>query len=562
MNLLGKAMDKNFWKEVREKDCYKKYRDELFYLWKNECEDKDTMALKYSDFKLYWVTGDRGVYERTYFSRRKAMDCAALLSLIYPEEEKYLIKLMDVIYAICDEYTWCLPAHQGQLEPNNNVKIDLFASETGFALSEIYTMLEDRLEPLIKNSILAETERRIVKPFTAVDNYGWWERGTNNWTAVCEGSVGCMLMLLYPDKVDEAMQERFAKSMECYLSGFTEDGMCLEGCGYWHYGFGFFTVYADMIRRFTDGKTDYFKRDKVRTIATFIQKMYLSGRSSVSFADGGRTLSYHLGLLHYLKNEYPDDVLVYDSKYSYNYDGCGRFCLQLRSAIWMDEEIFNNPAPDNKSAEYYAPESEWLIKRTSAYGFAGKGGNNAEHHNHNDVGTFIFAKNGRQVIMDLGSGRYSRQYFAADTRYTILECSSRGHNVPIVDGVNQFTSKDAKATATKYENGVFSMNIATAYKCDGLEAINRKFSFTEESVTLSDSFTYNGNGKITERLVTLLVPEITEPGTVKIEDVTVKYNPEKCVCTIDSEPKNERETCYFIDFALNKDEKEFSVEIS
>ena len=147
MNLLGKAMDKNFWKEVREKECFTKYREELFYLWKTECEDKETMALRYSDFKLYWVTGDRGVYERTYFSRRKAMDCAALLSLIYPEEEKYLIKLMDVIYAICDEYTWCLPAHQGQLEPNNNVRIDLFASETGFALSEISLSNSSRVLP-------------------------------------------------------------------------------------------------------------------------------------------------------------------------------------------------------------------------------------------------------------------------------------------------------------------------------------------------------------------------------------------------------------------------------
>ena len=105
------------------------------------------------------------------------------------------------------------------------------------------------------------------------------------------------------------------------------------------------------------------------------------------------------------------------------------------------------------------------------------------------------------------------------------------------------------------------MNIATAYKCDGLEAINRKFSFTEESVTLSDSFTYSGNGKITERLVTLLVPEITEPGTVKIEDVTVKYNPEKCVCTIGSEPKNTTETCYFIDFTLNDGVKDFKARI-
>ena len=97
------------------------------------------------------------------------MYSSALLALIYPEEDKYLIKLMDAIYAICDEYTWCLPAHQGKLEPNNNTKIDLMAAETGFTLAEIYTLLNDRLEPLIKNRILAETERRIVIPFTSLD---------------------------------------------------------------------------------------------------------------------------------------------------------------------------------------------------------------------------------------------------------------------------------------------------------------------------------------------------------------------------------------------------------
>ena len=53
------------------------------------------------------------------------LDSAVLLALIYPEEEKYIVRLMDQIYAICDEYTWCLPAHQGKLEKNNNCKIDI-----------------------------------------------------------------------------------------------------------------------------------------------------------------------------------------------------------------------------------------------------------------------------------------------------------------------------------------------------------------------------------------------------------------------------------------------------
>ncbi len=554
MNLLGKAMDKDFWKEVREKDCYKKYRDELFDLWKTRCENGPILALKYSDFKLYWVTGDRGIYERTYFTRRLAMDCSALLALIYPEEEKYLNRLMDQIYAICDEYTWCLPAHQGKLEENNNVRIDLFASETGFALAEIYTMLEDRLEPLIKNRIIAEIDRRIVKPYTAVENYGWWENGTANWTAVCTCSVAGAFMLMRPDLAKDLIP-RFNRSMECYMSGFKNDGVCTEGCGYWHYGFGFFTVYADMLKSFTGGKIDWFKNDKVRKVASFIQKMFLSGNTCVSFADGGRHLSYHIGLCHYLKSLYPDEVVVYHPKFSYNYDGCGRYCLHLRSVLWLDEEYYNSPTDDTLSAEYYAEDSEWFIKRTASYGFAAKGGNNNEHHNNNDVGSFIYAKNGKQILTDPGAGVYSRQYFDKKTRYSILECSSRSHSVPIVEGKLQEFGKEFAALGTKYENGIFSMDIAGAYNCDGLESINRSFSFTDDSVTLTDKFVYSGGGEIVERLVSLIKPTY-ENGILSVEDTVIEFDPSVCDLEIGVE-SSDRNHCYFLDFKLKDGVREF-----
>ena len=559
MNLLGKAMDKEFWKEVREKDCYKKYRDELFALWEKHVENGPILQPKYSDFKNFWVSGNTSIYKLTYFTRRLALDCSALLSLVYPEEEKYLIRLMDQIYAICDDYTWCLPEHQGELAPNNNKHVDLFAAETGLALAEIYTMLGDRLEPLIKNRIIAEIDRRIIEPIMSVDRYSWWENGTNNWTAVCMGSVACTFMLMRPELV-ESMKPRFDKSMECYLSGFTDDGMCLEGCGYWHYGFGFFVIYADMIRTFTNGETDYFKRPKVRTIATFIQKMFLSGQSSVSFADAARGCQYHLGLCHYLKNEYPDDVLVYKPEFSYNYDNCGRFSLQLRSATWLNEEYYYNPAPDDVCVEYYAPISEWFIKRTQSYGFAAKGGYNLEPHNHNDVGTFIFAKNGVQMIMDLGPGEYSRQYFSPE-RYTFLETDSRGHNLPIIDGHVQFEGKDAKARDSKFENGVFSTDIAGAYKVDGLESVKRSFTFTEDTVTLTDEFVYSGEGEIAERLVSYHAIEKVQDGVLKFKDATVTYDPDKYELVIEKEECRFRNNLFakYATFKLKKGVTTFTV---
>lgn len=548
MKLLGKAHDPEFWREVREEEHFKDYRDGLLDHWEKTVENYVPEWLKYSEFKLFWTTGDRHKYEGPYFRRRAAMVTSALLSLVYPDEQKYLDKLMDIIYSICDEYTWCLPAHQGKLEPNNNSRIDLFASETGYMLAEICTLLEDRLEPLIKNRIMAETFRRIVKPFTDVENYGWWENGNMNWTAVCMGSVACTMMLLYPEKADDKFIDRTLKSMEGFLGGFLDDGICAEGCGYWGYGFGFFVLYADMVRTYTNGRIDLFKKEKVKTVSMFLQRMFLTGNASVSFADGGRTLTYDRGLLHYLKNEYPDDILVYSPKYSHK--GTGKFSTYLRSASWYNKEYAEHPADDSIAREFFAPNTQWFVKRTEAYGFAAKGGNNNEFHNHNDVGSFIFAKNGKQLLMDLGSGVYTRQYFAIDTRYSILECSSRGHNLPIVNGVEQFFGSDAKADKFEYQNGKLEAEIAGAYKCEGLTSIKRSFEFTDTEITLTDSFAYSGSGDIVERMVSLIKPEVLENGKIAIETAEISFDFEKYELSISEELRERGDTCYLIDFKL------------
>ena len=126
-------------------------------------------------------------------------------------------------------------------------------------------------------------DRRIFKPYRAAEPYSWWETGTANWTAVCSGSVACAFMLMRPDLAKELLP-RFERSMEHYLSGFADDGICTEGCGYGQYGFGFFTVYADMVQRFTNGECDWFKNEKVKTVATFLQKTFLSGNACAAFS--------------------------------------------------------------------------------------------------------------------------------------------------------------------------------------------------------------------------------------------------------------------------------------
>ena len=565
MKLLGKAEDPNFWSDtVRNTKEYEVYRTQLNKQWEQGgYAERNFEALGYSDFKLYWATGNRNIYESKYFARRTALEVTVPLALIYPEEEKYIERIMDWVYIICDEYTWCLPAHQGQLDPLNECRIDLFAAETAFNLAIIHRLLYGRLDPLIRARIEREISRRVIEPFLATECYGWWETGHSNWTAVCAGNVGCATMLMRPELMTDELIGRLDKSMLSYLDGFKDDGVCLEGCGYWAYGVSYFVQYADMIRTFTGGRVDYFKHPRLPAIATFPQKMFLSDTASVSFADGGRTLNYSIGVTHRLKDEYPSDVLVYSPEYATYSIGCGRLAVRIHSASWLNPEYYNNPADSTTAFETYAEDSQWYVRRTAAYGFAAKAGHNDELHNHNDVGSFIFAKAGKQLLADLGSGTYTRQYFDAFTRYYIVECAAFGHSLPIINGAFQSAGRSFAASDVSYADGCFSMDIAGAYECKGLRSLRRSFRTTETSVTLTDEIDYTGRGYVVERIVSVTPPELLSPDTVRIGEATVRFDPVSCSLAINETngTKNNNEKIYFLDFTLKKGVRLFTLTV-
>ena len=93
MNLLGKATDNDFWKRVREEECFRVYRDNLHSEWDAMISGGSIRALRYSDFKLFFTTGNRSVYERTYFEKHKALTVSALLSIIYTTDRNIPIIL-------------------------------------------------------------------------------------------------------------------------------------------------------------------------------------------------------------------------------------------------------------------------------------------------------------------------------------------------------------------------------------------------------------------------------------------------------------------------------------
>lgn len=519
-----KVKDKELWQRVRESEDYAWLRGEVLKQYNQFAADEDIPSLKYSDYKLYYSTGNRMIYEKKYFARRQRLNALAILSMIYPDNEEYISSLHDIIGVICDEYTWVLPAHCKHFPSTEYDTIDLFSAETGFALSEIKYILQERLDTFILNRIDDEIDRKIINPFLSASQT--WEQWENNWAAVCAGSVGAAFMYQRPELFD-SIEGRLDGALQEFLLSYYDDGACREGLNYWEYGFGFFTYYAELVKDFTNGKIDYFKGNKIKTIAAFPQKAFLTESVTLSYADGNDRSRLSVGLIHLLKDLCPDTIIPLPQSCLRYDEHCARWCHQIRSFVFYNHQ-YTKAAFDNNST-YYMSDSAWYVKKCPSYSFSVKAGNNDEPHNHNDIGSFIIAKNDVQLICDLGAGEYTRDYFS-DKRYDILCNSSLGHCVPIINGMPQRVGKQHNGVMT-VNDGYVSVDMKKAYDAQNLAELERKFSFSEHRISMTDKFSFISGGEYVCRLVSLTKPELCS-GVIKIGELSVSYDDEKWSPTV------------------------------
>ncbi|MEK3732551.1 hypothetical protein MKX64_08840 [Paenibacillus sp. FSL M8-0334] len=509
-----------FWQRVRESKAYATDVAEI----KAEGEHLLGQAvpeLTYALFSLFAKQGSRLEYERVYFERRRRLNTFALLGLLEPEREDYVEELLNAVWAICSELTWCLPAHVGERRPVADT-IDLFSAETGFTLAELTLLLGDRLPKMLKAHILELVHRRLLLPFLEKGPYEW-EEAEHNWAAVCAGSIGAASLLLLQEEREQDLLirilEKTERSMACYLKGFGEDGGCLEGLGYWNYGFGYFVYYADLLFKRTQGELDWFSLEKVEAIAGFQQKCFLGGNAVVNFSDSFPHEQVQLGLSRYLAGRYdsvqsPPSALRAD----YRKDHCSRWAPALRNLMWREQA---GDVPDWPPRDYMLEDAGWLISRTVSsagiFGFAAKGGHNDEPHNHLDLGQFMLAGDGEFYLSDLGCGEYTKGYFSAG-RY-VYDCNgAQGHSVPIVNGCLQAAGRQRKASVVEQaitgQEARLTIELAAAYECPSLQSLRRTWRWHKHELPcleLKDVFVLTDRpDALLERFVTLIRPEQAE----------------------------------------------------
>ncbi|MFD0672212.1 hypothetical protein [Cohnella sp. GCM10027633] len=498
--------------------------------------------LPWTLFRRVWEDGFRKTYEPVYFSRRQRLTTFGILSWLQPDRTDYLDGLLDTVWAICGEFSWCIPVTfdsppvRGDVRysvhepdaPDFGIAIELFASETAFALAEAMMLTGHRWPQTIRDRVHREANRRVFAPF--LTNGYFWEHVRNNWAAVCAGSIGAAAIYLIEDKRELALVlDKALPTVELFLEGYGEDGACLEGYMYWGYGFGFYTYFAELLCRRTDGAVDLLAVPKVKQVALFQQRCFLQGRKVVNFSDSPEEADVYIGLTHEMARRFPEAQLP---EYTFEdkpvYDHCGRWAPAFRNLIWYEPR---SRGAGWKEESIYLADAQWMVSRVGKaegkFCFAAKGGYNDEPHNHNDVGHFIVMAGEETFLADMGAGLYTKPYFAPATRYSFICNSALGHSVPIVDGASQQAGKAYRATVRQAEITAdvdsFVVELQDAYeKIEGLEKLRRSWTWrksgTMPRLELEDRYVFSdrAGAEITERFICKVQPKAAGAGRIEL----------------------------------------------
>ena len=537
--------DKRKWEEIRNNDEFAYLRSVLKGKY-DEIKNSEIPVLKFSLFMENIKTGNRKVFENPYFERRKMLTVYTLMSLVYPEDPDNISRLEDIICAILEEYAWCVPVHLPADRLNSPCHIDLFAAETGLYLAEIKYILYDRLSPIVIERITKELDRRIIQSFK--NNRFIFEEYRSNWAAVCGGSVGTILLYENFDVYME-VKPRIEKCMEHYLSSIDDEGVTSEGLTYLQYGLMYYLIYNDSLKNATYGRINKTRIEKLEKAAGFIADMNMSRDVKYSFADSGIKQSANVWYINYLRKNIDNELPAFY--------GSEVFSIKTSVAIrnfLMFESCTKGTAKNKMS---YYKNFGCVVSRNDTYSIGIKAGHNQEEHNHNDVGSFVVVANNKQLLCDLGTPLYTAHSLKIENYDKVIERSSFGHNVPIINGMPQKYGR-AFCGEMSVENNMVKIDFAKAYPVE-MNNLKRLFELKENEIILSDAFDENVNWQ--ERFVTESEPEVFV-GKIKIECMTILFEEGKY--TIDVEKivtknhSNEDRTVYTITLTPNVNSSEAS----
>lgn len=445
----------------------------------------------YLDFSR---TGNRTRCQKV-LGQRHSRFAALTLAECLENRGRFLPAIEESIRAVAAEKSWTLPAHDRRLDNfyGRQIDIDLASSTLSWNLATADYWLGDKLSKETRDLIRREVERRTFVPYVGCLTQGkprmWWPTCTNNWNAVCQSGVtGAALALIDSPEQRAFFAAAADRLIKHFLDGFTPDGYCSEGLGYWNYGFGHFMLLAEMMHQATGGKVDWFDNPKVRQIAQFGRRLEILPGVYPAFADCSVSSRPDVQIHAFVSRRYGFGWQDDEQRGLLLAGGATNELFRF-GLLRLPNSASVKPAVDQAQTHAlrnWFEDAGILISRPASgkgLGVALKGGHNAEHHNHNDVGSYVVVLAGKTPLVDPGSEVYTARTFSAD-RYKSGVLNSFGHPVPRVAGQLQKTGHQAAARVRKTEftdaSDTVALDLRSAYDVKELKTLERTFVFSRE----------------------------------------------------------------------------------
>jgi hypothetical protein len=521
-------------------------------------------------FLAYARSGDRGGYERLANQRRHKLGLL-LLGELFEAKGRFVDAIADGVWLICEESFWGTVAHLGAQGPLPDVRdpiVELFSAETAALLAWTDYLVGERLDavsPRLRERLRLEVERRVLTPALERDDF-WWAgftaRSVNNWNPWINSNWLTAVLILERDPARRARAvAKIARSLDRFVDVYPDDGGCDEGPAYWGRAAASLFESLELLKSATAGRVDVYREPVVRAMGRFIAGAYIKDEWFINIGDaparvrpepelvyrygkavGDASLSGFGAHLARRRGPYgPDEVTPWGSP--------GRSL----PALALAREIAAAPAQEPLDGEAWWPDLQMMAARQqpgSSRGLyvAAWGGDNAQSHNHDDVGNVLVYADGRPVLVDVGVEEYTAKTFSP-RRYEIWTMQSGFHNLPTINGLDQ---KDGAAYRAK--DVVFSrtpslvrlaLDIAPAWPAEARVGRWRREVSLDRArgeVTIAEDYALaEAREPLRLTFMTPLAADVSRPGRVWLPDPggaaqELLYDPKRFAASVEERP--------------------------
>jgi hypothetical protein len=482
---------------------------------------------------------DRQIYEIPMRLRLVRLN-AFVIAEGLDNQGEFLPAIEREIAAILDESGWIVGgALTSEIGTPKSTHVDLVTAPRAWTLATADYWLGDRLPAELRRRLREQLEKRVFAPYLEDARAGkkrffWLEAQTNNWGPVCHaGIVGAALAVVDSREYRARIVQTAVTQLDGYLNGWSisPDGLCLEGVGYWDYGFGNYLLLAETLWRNSSGKINLYAGERVRQVATATRQLELSHGTYPSFADCAIYMRPNVALLWLIKERFG----LREPGWPETPEG-GE---ELFRPEWAFQDFPGRPDPKELAGFMFAlhPQGD----RLAAYGIfafpfspgvanegapfvmdplrsvfidsgvavlrdvtpekpvlslAVKGGHNDEPHGHHDLGSYVIAIDGWPLLLDPGAELYTPLTFGP-RRFESMMNNSWGHPVPVVAGKPQRDGAAAKAVMQHTSSGdgqeVITMDLKAGYDVPELKKLTRTFTLIrkEQRIEIVDEVEFS-----------------------------------------------------------------------